>query len=229
MQWRPKTADVFTHALLASLPLGEIWTRSSGSMPVRTMRALAGVVERWAARVGTFLVMEAFPPSSFLLLSDWERVLGLPEPCFPAAQTIEERRLAVVEKLRRRPGGQSRAYFTDLARRLGYHFDEPSEHAVPQQLPVEVGRIDQIAIREFRPFMFGVSRLGDSRWRFSPPQMRFVWMVTVPGVRLSWFRFGQSRLGQDPHLTIRRADDLECVLHKYKPAHTNLFFNYQNV
>src|SRR5690606_38284016 len=126
------------------------------------------------------------------------------DPCLTAPQTLEERRRAVLEKLQRRPGGQSRAYFTEIARRLGYHVDEPSPHAVPAEVPFEAGRIDQIAIREFRPFMFGVSRLGDPRWRFAPPEMRFVWIVTVPGVRLAWFRFGQSRLGQDPHLTIRR-------------------------
>jgi len=228
MTWQPRDAEAFTHALLAKLPLGEIWTRALGSKPYQTMRALAGVVARWADRTGRFLITEAFPPRSFDLLPDWERVLGLPEPCLPAAQTLDERRQAVLEKLQRRPGGQSREYFTELARRLGYHVDEPSEHALPNELEFQVGRIDQITIREFRPFMFGVSRLGNSRWRFAPPEMRFVWIVTVPGVRLTWFRFGQSQFGQDTHLTIRRADDLECLLHRLKPAHTNLFFNYQN-
>lgn len=229
--WKPRDHDAFTHALLAKLPLGEIWPRALDIDLYRTMRALAGVVARWAERVGRFLLWEAFPPTSYDLLPDWERVLGLPEPCFPAAQTLEERRQAVLEKLQRRPGGQSRPYFTGIARRLGYHVDEPSEHALPQELPFQAGRIDQITIREFRPFMFGVSRLGDSRWRFAPPRMRYVWIVSVPGVRLKWLRFGHgaSRLGQDPHLTIRRAEDLECILNKYKPGHTALFFNYQNI
>ena len=226
--WRPRDAVAFTHAILAKLPLGEVWPRAIDSYPYKLARALAGVVARWAERVGRFLRREAFPPSSFDLQPDWERVLGLPDPCVRAAQTLVERRAAVLEKLRRRPGSLSRAYYTGIARRLGYHFDEPSPHALAVELPAEVGRIEQITIREFRPFMFGVSRLGDPRWRFAPPEMRFVWVVTVPGVRLTWFRFGQSRLGQDPHLTIRRAEDLECILNRTKPAHTNLFFNYQN-
>lgn len=228
MGWQPRDASAFTHALLAKLPLGEVWGRALGADLHNTMRGLAGVVARWASRVATFLLREAFPPQSFLLLPDWERVLGLPEPCITAPQTLEERRAAVLEKLRRRPGGQSRPYFIEMARRLGYHVDEPSPHALPMSVPFELGRIDQITIREFRPFMFGVSRVGDSRWRFAPPEMRFVWIVTVPGVRLQWFRCGQSRFGQDPHLRINRAEDLECILQKYKPAHSELFFNYEN-
>ena len=229
MGWQPRDASAYTHALLAKLPLGEVWPRTMGDDIYKTIRALAGVVARWAARVAMFLLREAFPPHSSLLLPDWERVLGLPEPCITAPQTLAERRQAVLEKLRRRPGGQSRAYYIELARRLGYHVDEPSPHALPAAVPFEVGRIDQITIREFRPFMFGVSRLADPRWRLAPPEMRFAWIITVPGVRLSWFRFGQSRCGQDPHLTIRRAEDLECVLQKYKPGHTELFFNYENI
>jgi len=226
MAWRPRDADAFTHAFLASLPLGEVWPRARSSTLYKVVRGLMGAVERWAARVASFLLIEAFPPASFNLLPDWERVLGLPEPCFPAAQSIEERRLQVLEKLRRRPGAQSRAYFIDLARRLGYYEDGPSPYQLPIELPGELGRLNQATITEYRPFMFGVSRCGDPRWRFAPHQMRFVWKVGVPGQRLTWFRFGASRCGQDPHLRIARAEDLECILQKLKPAHTRLIFSY---
>lgn len=226
MTWRPRDADAFTHALLAKLPLGEVWQRALGTAMVRTIRALAGVVGRWAARTGRFLITEAFPPSAFDLLPDWERVLGLPDPCLRVPQTLDERRAAVVEKLQRRPGGQSRPYFIGIAKRLGYHFDAPPGFGLEAELEFEANRLPEVRIREFRPFMFGVSRLGDPRWRLAPPEMRFCWVVTVPGERLTWFRFGQSQLGQDPHLTIRRAEDLECILHKLKPAHTNLIFSY---
>ncbi|MGE0022122.1 MAG: YmfQ family protein [Hyphomicrobium sp.] len=229
MTWRPRDAEAFTHALLASLPLGEIWQRVLGSTLVRVVHALAAVVGRWATRVGTFLIAEAFPPHSFLLLPDWERVLGLPEPCFPAAQTLEERRLQVREKLGRRPGGQNRPYFISLANRLGYHEYGPSPYQLQLQVAATVGKQKQIRIREFQPFMFGVSRLGDARWRLAPPEMRFTWVVRVPGRRLSWFRFGESCLGQDPHVRIRRAEDLECVFRNFKPAHTVLVFDYEGI
>lgn len=226
MSWKPRDADAFTHAFLASLPLGEIWSRALDSPLVRTVRGLMSVVARWAERAGRFLLVEAFPPVAFDLLPDWERVLGLPEPCFPVAQTLEERRAAVLEKLQRRPGGQSRAYYTDIARRLGYHEDAPSPSAVPLEVPCEVGRINQVRIREFRPVMCGLTECGSSIWRLAPPEMRFTWVVTVPGERLTWWRFGEMHCGTDPHLSIRRAEDLECILHKFKPAHTQLIFSY---
>jgi uncharacterized protein YmfQ (DUF2313 family) len=227
MTWRPRDAAAYTHALLSHLPLGEVWSRTVGTTLHNVMTALAGVLARWADRVAVFLLTEAFPPISYHLLPDWERVLGLPEPCFPAAQTLEERRLQVREKLARRPGGQSRAYFIDLARRLKYHEDGPSPYELPMMLPGQLGRLNQVRIREFQPFMFGVSRLGDPRWRLAPPEMRFTWVVQLPGQRLSWFRFGSSRLGQDAHLRIARAEDLECIFKRYKPAHTVLVFDYE--
>ncbi len=216
----------FTHAFMAKMPRGEVWPRDPESTLVRFVAGLMGIVELWAREVYAFLVIEAFPPTSFRLLPDWERVLGLPEPCFPAAQTLEERRLQVREKLARRPGGQSRVYFIGLAERLGYHQPGPAESDLEAELEFQVGRLDQVRITEFRPFMAGVSRCGDPTWNIAPHKMRFCWIVNVPGDRLTWFRCGASRAGVDPHLKIRRADDLECVLHKLKPAHSNLIFDY---
>lgn len=224
--WRPRDAAAFKHALMALLPIGEVWPRAFQTVLDGVMAGLAGLPTRWAERVSVFLLTEAFPPRSFHLLPDWERVLGLPDPCFPVAQSLDERRAAVLEKLQRRPGGQSRAYYTDIAERLGYHEPEPSPFQIGQELAFEVGRLNRVNIREFRPFMFGVSRLGDPVWRLAPHEMRYTWVVTVPGERLAWFRFGSGRFGQDPHLRIRRAEDLECVLRRLKPAHTNLIFSY---
>jgi uncharacterized protein YmfQ (DUF2313 family) len=196
------------------------------------MSQIALVWARWAQRVAKFLLIEAYPPKALDLLTDWERVLGLPEPCIPVeGLTVSERQTAVREKLARRPGGQSRAYFLGIATQLGYHHVGPSSYQFPATLPMPLGRSPEVRITEYRPFMAGVSRCGDPRWRIAPHEMRFVWKVNVPGARLSWFRCGAGggRAGQDPHLRIRRADDLECVLHKLKPAHTRLFFSYTGV
>lgn len=222
----PRTRAEFVHAFLALLPRGEVWPRVSGSRLVRFVEGLMGIVERWARDVALFLMIEAYPPTSSRLLTDWERVLGLPEPCFPVVQTLEERRLQVLERLARRPGGQSRAYYLGVAERLGYHQPGPGDSDLHAELDVPLGRLNQVQIVEFRPFMAGMSRCGDSTWNVAPPKMRFCWIVNVPGDRLTWFRCGSSRAGLDPHLTIRRADDLECIMRKLKPAHTNLLFSY---
>lgn len=222
-----RTAEDFAHAFMAALPVGEIWPRDRASVLYRRVRGLVGIVARWAERTAVFLLLEAFPPTSFDLLPDWERVCGLPDPCLPGVTlTLEERRAAVREKLAQRPGAQSRAYFIEIARRLGYIEPEPSPTALAVELSAEVGRRHEVTITEYRPFMAGVSRCGDPRWQIAPHQMRYVWSVRVPGQRLTWFRAGSGQAGVDPHLAIRRAEDLECMLDRLKPAHTRLSFDY---
>ncbi len=102
-------------------------------------------------------------------------------------------------------GGASIPYFLGLAEDLGY---------------------EGVTITEFRPFVFGWSRLGSPRWMLGPRSIRFYWMVNVPGERLTWFRFGAGVLGHDPHCAIARAEDLECRLRRWKPSHTELVFSY---
>jgi uncharacterized protein YmfQ (DUF2313 family) len=212
-----RDAAIFAHALLALLPEGPVWPRRAGARLVAVMSGLAGVVARWAADAWRFLHVEAFPPTSLDLLADWERVLGLPEPCLPLTDmTVTERQRQVAEKLARRPGTQSRAYFVGIAQRLGY----------------------AVTITEFIPAQCGVTQCGATRLvagnlivegaGCGSPGIRYVWRVAVTVPRLTWFAAGGSggRTGQDPHLRIRRAEDLECVLTILKPAHTRLIFDY---
>ncbi len=231
MAYVRRDPDAFHHALLALLPLGEVWGRGPGTVLSRVMRGLAGVIARWANDTANFLLVEAFPPTSAGLLPDWERVLGLPEPCFPVAQTIAERRMAVREKLRRRPGGQSRAYFYELAERLGYHERASAATELPFALPAELSRPKHIRIREYRPFMCGVSRCGDPAWGVAPHKVRFYWTIEIADPRLTWFRAGSGggHAGVDPMLRVRRATDLECVFDKLRPGHTICIYDYQGV
>jgi uncharacterized protein YmfQ (DUF2313 family) len=45
---------------------------------------------------------------------------------------------------------------------------------------------------------------------------------------LTWFRVGGSggQTGVDPHLRIALATDLECLLRRWKPAHSDVVFDY---
>lgn len=220
MIWQPRSAEDFTHAFLAKLPLGWVWPRHPSSTPARTARGLMGIVGRWADRVGQFLIYEAFPPTSELLLTDWERVLGLPEPCLPdTAETLPERRAKVIEKLQRRPGAQDRAYFHNLAERLGYAI------TITEYIPAECAltQCGATLIDDGTSFVSGAG--------VGTPAIRFVWSVTVSGPRLTWFAVGAygGQAALDPHLRIARAADLECILNLFKPAHTLLVFNYTGI
>ena len=100
-----------------------------------------------------------------------------------------------------------------------------------------------VTITEYSPFMAGVSNAGDTRtppldpkplvgdfrWYIGPPEMRFYWTVHVTGARLTWFRSAQGEAGVDHHLEIGLAEDLECLLNRWKPAHTEIIFDYSNI
>jgi len=163
------------------------------------------------------LTQESDPRTTVLLLSDWERAWGLPDPCVAEPLTVADRQIALVTKMTML-GGQSRSFFVNLAATLGY----------------------TITIHEYAPYMCGVSRCGDThaldittggdgsvpRWELGPPESRFIWTVSVSSVRYTWLRAGSGQCGVDHMLEISLATDLECVLQRYQPAHTQVVFDY---
>src|SRR4030095_6273006 len=206
----------YAYALLSLMPVGQAWpTDEPESVMYRT---LYGLAQYWGfvdGRAADLLERESDPRLTFELLTDWERNWGLPEPCWPPAPTLDERRKMLVFKMTLL-GGQSRQWFYDVAEWLGY----------------------TIRITEFAPYMCGVSSVGDTRgifnegdadhyrWQLGPPEMRFYWTVHVDALKLLKFYTGISQTGIDRLLTIRHAEDLECVLNEWKPAHTQIIFDY---
>lgn len=196
-----RSGDDYTDAMASLLPTGPAWVRDAHSALMLLVEGLGqiwGVVD---GRAADLLEIETDPRATSELLAEWERAFGLPETCgtqsaiaapvrfhvgtsrvgsdalchiLPIArsrrrrvappQSIEDRRRALLNKITRQ-GGQSRAHFLAVAAALGY----------------------QITIREFSPFMVGVSRVGDDR----PYTGSY-----------RWFRCGKSRCGKDPHLDL---------------------------
>jgi len=214
-----RSADDYAQGLSDLHPVGAAWPRAEPPAPDDDTprgddEALSdldrGLAKVWGdkvdARAADLLFIETDPRYASDLLPDWETAFGLPDPCVQRPQTLEERRLALVTKLTTE-GGQSRPFFIAMAAALGY----------------------AITIREYSPFMAGLSRAGSSNWSVGSPGIRFYWVVTVTGARLSWFRGGQGHAGIDPLCRISRAEDLECRLRRFKPGHTELIFNYTGV
>lgn len=112
------SAEQYRAQLQALLPPGAAWTREPGSVLSQFLLALADELARVDLRADD-LIAEVDPRTTFEMLSDWERVFGLPAPCVPAGQTTTERRNALVAKVTA-VGGQSRAYFLAIANALGY-------------------------------------------------------------------------------------------------------------
>jgi len=195
----PENIAAQRNTLASFLPTGGAWPRDLDSFLMKLVEGLA-VEFADVEELIKLLLEEADPNTAQHTLVEWERALGLPDECSNVATTIQERRLAIVAKYLNE-GGQSKAYFQALAQAYGY----------------------SVTIEEFRPFVFGISRVGDRL--NGPATVRHFWRVTVSDPRVTWFRFGQSQFG-DPLAKIARAEDLECIFQRLKPAHTTLIFNY---
>jgi len=205
----------YAYALSDLLPQGIAWPRYAETVLQKVIYGLAGIWGFVDGRAADLLERESDPRQTVELLPDWERNWGLPDPCYKGPSTIGERQIALVQRMTIE-GAQSRQFFIDVAAFLGY----------------------EISITEWRPFMVGLDRVGDNRtiqadgsfseWpaMIGPPELRYVWFVHVHKTRLTWFRVTKGQCGIDHHLEISLALDLECVIRRWKPAHTNLFFDY---
>lgn len=99
------------------LPPGRAWTRAPGRVLTRLLSAISYEFSRVHRRARR-LLEEMDPRTTRELLTDWERVTGLPACTTPT--TIEGRRAAVHAKLLGGAGLQDKAFFAELAAALGY-------------------------------------------------------------------------------------------------------------
>lgn len=200
-------AKHYRRALQQLLPFGLAWPREPDAVLTRLLAGLAEVFARIHARA-TVLLGEGFPLSATETLPEWERDAGLPDVCSAGvATTLEDRRHTIEARLTG-VGGQTPAYFIRLAATLGY----------------------EISVTEYRAFRCGLSPLGGALaggHMLGGGNLTHHWRVTVHGPRASRFATGLSRLGNEPLLALSRAEDLECLLQRHKPAHTILTVSYE--
>jgi uncharacterized protein YmfQ (DUF2313 family) len=185
--------------LVALSPQGLAWNTEKGSDYKKLLTTFAEGLSRADNYIETYFD-ELDPRTATSLLPEWERLLALPDSCTISEQTLQQRREAAHAKYIMR-GGQSEVYFIAIAKALGY----------------------QITITTYRPFIAGMSRCGDN---LNPDTMRFIWRVNVPGNKTLYFKTGTSSAGEKL-LKIASATELECMFSRLKPAHTDLFFNYE--
>jgi uncharacterized protein YmfQ (DUF2313 family) len=219
--WVQRTSAEYAQGFNNCLPTGPAWPRDPAEVLQKFITGLSGIwgdeVEALAALL---LTRESDPRATIILLPDWERAWGLPDDCLAEPLTIGDRQTALVNRMTLL-GAQNRAFFIAQAANIGY----------------------AITIREFSPFMAGVSRCGDTtdlnaayakdfghfRWEIGSPDMRFYWVVSVASRRFTWFRAASGQAGVDPMLRIGLATDLECLIRRWKPAHTIVIFDYSRL
>lgn len=135
-----RTGDHYSIGLANLLPRGLAWPRRNDSVLQKVVKGLANFWGYVDGRAADLLERESDPRQTIELLSDWERNWGLPDPCYTAPQSVDERQRALVQRMTLL-GAQSRKFYIDVAAFLGY----------------------TISITEYRPFFIAMDRCGDSR------------------------------------------------------------------
>lgn len=178
------------------LPQGAAWPRSRGTTIFRFCMAIADTFYRLHARCCD-LLRESFPPSALERLDEWEKWLGLPDPCVGVlGETIAERQRDVALKLISR-GGQRPAYYVGLAAILGYEID----------------------IIEHFPSWVGVARAGCS----VPGNEPFWWKVSIKNIPIYRLNAGCGQAGMQLCDT-PNIKTLICAIERAAPAHTHVTF-----
>ncbi len=198
--------DAYTEQMKALLPSGEAFSQQKGTVLETVLSIFATEFAKIDDR-SLALVNEADPRSVIEMLEEWEKVAGLPDPCIGTGGTFQERRDLLVQRVTSL-GGQSLSFFIGIATLLGY----------------------TITIKEHKPFTTGKSKCGNTSGGAvtSDKKIRYHWTVTVPNARLTNFKTGASKCGENLG-KFSNADDLVCVFTRLKPAHTTMHFNYQGV
>lgn len=198
-KWVQRTAAEYAQGFNNLLPTGPAWPRQQGTALQAVVLGLSGI---WGNPVETLAALllktESDPRKTNVLLSDWERAWGLPDACIPIpSSNVAVRQKILVDKMTF-IGAQSRAFFIAQAVNVGL----------------------TINIREYAPYMTGVSRCGDThnlnsdndgkmRWQLGDITTRFFWTVKVTALLGNW-----------------GGADLHCLLKRWKPAHTEVIFDF---
>lgn len=112
------TTEDYLQQLKSLLPQGPAWPREPDAFITKLLTSFAEEFSRVDFRIDD-LLNEADPRTTNELLTDWERVTGLPDGCTGPLTSISERRDAVVSRLIAE-GGQNASYYIAIAAKLGY-------------------------------------------------------------------------------------------------------------
>ncbi|MER8403556.1 DUF2313 domain-containing protein [Mesorhizobium sp. M1307] len=193
--------------LTALLPKGAAW----GTPDNQALDPLSVLSRFWRAVGSAFadayralfgVALESTAVTLVTSLDDWEIEYGLPDPCLGPDQTIDSRMRSLLLKIR--SGGTiTPADFIKLAADAGY----------------------AISIEEPTPFRAGASTCGGPEAIAGGEVVEYVWIVSVPGVSVEFFRAGDGRAGETPLGRLGLPDDLICLFNALKPAWTTIVFS----
>lgn len=194
-----RNAAQYKEQLRALLPAGPAWDPELVPEVDLVLDGVSLEFSRVEERASA-LLGEMDPAGISELVPDWEAVMGLPDACLGPNPAFEDRRLAVRRRLVE-VGGQSPAYFIEIAVSQGYPNATITEHRAPRM---------------------GRSRFGAAH--FGTWHAQFMWTLNTGSRHRQGRRFGVSywgeRFGANP------GSALDCLIRRAAPAHTVEFIKY---
>jgi uncharacterized protein YmfQ (DUF2313 family) len=130
----------FLEQLQALLPPGQAWSRDEDSDITKTLAGCAPELARAQGRADD-LLRELDPSRAVEMLDVHERINGLPDPCAPEPETVDDRRAILLARLREDKGHNPSDYEA-----LG------ATHGYPTTL---------VQRSPWRAFRAGISRAGE--------------------------------------------------------------------
>lgn len=190
------SAQDYLQQLQALLPRGKAWTREAGTAMTNLLTGIAQEFARVDLRAED-LIAETDPRFTNELLTQWEAVAGLPDPCGDElGNTVELRRQVLTYKVTN-IGGQSRQFYIDIAARLGF----------------------TVTITEFTPYTVD-DDVDDSIYG---QEWIFAWQVNAPAETVREMTVDSE---VDGFIRYWGNQILECNISRLKPAHTHVLFAY---
>ena len=182
--------------LAALLPPGPAWDLDAPSVLTKFLDAWSQELARIQARADS-LATEADPRTTNEVLADYERIFGLPTDCMVGiTQTLEQRHNMLMAQMTGM-GGQSISYFINLAASAGY----------------------TITITEFTASTVAMTvadAIVGGDWTAT-------WQVNAVLNTVTNF-LADSLV--DEALGSWGNTQLECLINRFKPAHTHALFSY---
>jgi uncharacterized protein YmfQ (DUF2313 family) len=203
MSWTQLSTVDYQQALNNLLPTGDAWPREFNSS-IALQEVIAGLVTIYGdpttsveQLAALLLQTESDPRKANVLLPDWETAFGLPDICLPRSSGLTiAQRQQSLVNKITFLGAQSRAFFIAQAALNG----------------------QTVSLTEYAPYQCGISGVGNTtnltddgtyRWGLGREEIRFVWVVAPTALTASF-----------------NGADLFCFMNRWKPAHTEVTFDY---
>lgn len=191
--------QVFDQALQHLLPRGAAWPRDPGSVWMAVIHGTAGSFAELQAFIEQ-TAREWLPQITHTRLAEWEEAVGLPDPCIGPLADDEQRRAAILTRLRGYVGA--------------YADSSPAAPGALQAFCTSIGIPATVFYR--RPFRCGKDRVGT---RLGANDGKLFFYITGPlSAAPLPFRVGQHRVGRRLVVRAPEIDRLLCALRAIVPA-----------